>query len=161
MPMECLPDQELSRAIARVVERRTQWLYDTDEPDVDVLVHANRDYVVIALSLGASLAKRTYLESPELRSTTAWAIAQCVPTPHFTRCNGRLRAHQLSADTARRDRIGPHVWYTVAARCPSTCSPPSPRLRNDSTRGRRRALWPRVPLHSGGHCGGASGEVQC
>jgi 23S rRNA G2445 N2-methylase RlmL len=41
-----------------------------------VSVHLNRDYFVIAFPLrGGSLARRSYLHSPSLRSTTAWALS--------------------------------------------------------------------------------------
>ena len=61
--------------MSRVVERRVQWMYSLEDPEVDVLLHANRAYSIIALSLGKSLAQRSYLAAPELRSTTAWAIS--------------------------------------------------------------------------------------
>lgn len=44
--------------------------------DSQISVHINRDYFVMAFPIrGGSLARRSYLHAPSLRSTTAWAMA--------------------------------------------------------------------------------------
>lgn len=67
--------QDLSRIVGTSVGKRLGWRADLKNPEVEVNVHLSDDHCVIGIPLlRLPLASRSYIRTPGLRSTIAWAM---------------------------------------------------------------------------------------
>uniref|UniRef100_A0A3P9MY06 THUMP domain containing 2 n=1 Tax=Poecilia reticulata TaxID=8081 RepID=A0A3P9MY06_POERE len=72
----CVSAQEVSRVMGMGLSRLLGWKADLKNPKLEINVYLNDDYCLLGIPLTRlPLANRSYLKTPGLRSTVAWAMA--------------------------------------------------------------------------------------
>uniref|UniRef100_A0A3B3WYL7 THUMP domain-containing protein n=1 Tax=Poecilia mexicana TaxID=48701 RepID=A0A3B3WYL7_9TELE len=74
----CVSAQEVSRVMGIGLSRLLGWKADLKNPKLEINVYLNDDYCLLGIPLTRlllPLANRSYLKTPGLRSTVAWAMA--------------------------------------------------------------------------------------
>uniref|UniRef100_A0A3B3VFE0 THUMP domain containing 2 n=1 Tax=Poecilia latipinna TaxID=48699 RepID=A0A3B3VFE0_9TELE len=74
----CISAQEVSRVMGMGLSRLLGWKADLKNPKLEINVYLNDDYCLLGIPLTRlllPLANRSYLKTPGLRSTVAWAMA--------------------------------------------------------------------------------------